>query len=172
MNNRKNLQVVNLGKITNLNRIPDLIEVQFRSFEWFLQKDASPTKREAQGLEAVFQDTFPIQSPNEDMVLEYVSYSFGEARWDVDECKSRGLTYAIPLKAVIRLINVHTGEVREQSVYMGDVPMMTDQGTFIINGAERVVVSQLHRSPGIFFFEDAAKGIYSARVIPYRGSWL
>ncbi|MEQ8350405.1 MAG: DNA-directed RNA polymerase subunit beta [Leptospiraceae bacterium] len=172
MNNRKNLQVVNLGKITNLNRIPDLIEVQFRSFEWFLQRDSSPTKRNTQGLEAVFQDTFPIQSPNEDMVLEYVSYSFGEARWDVDECKSRGLTYAIPLKAVIRLINVHTGEVREQSVYMGDVPMMTDQGTFIINGAERVVVSQLHRSPGIFFFEDAAKGIYSARVIPYRGSWL
>src|SRR6185295_1997715 len=106
------------------------------------------------------------------MVLEYLSYSLGDPRWDEVECKNRGTTFAVPLKAIIRLINKLTGEVREQSVYMGDLPVMTEQGTFVINGAERVVVSQLHRSPGIFFFYDAEKRVYSARVIPYRGSWL
>ncbi|MBI3394286.1 MAG: DNA-directed RNA polymerase subunit beta [Spirochaetia bacterium] len=140
--------------------------------EWFLQPDAQPAKRKHQGLEAVYRETFPIESPNEDMVLEYVSYELGTPRWDVEECKNRGATFAVPLKATIRLINKHTGEVREQSVYIGDLPLMTEQGTFIINGAERVVVSQLHRSPGIFFFYDVEKRIYSARVIPYRGSWL
>ncbi|MCB1323947.1 MAG: DNA-directed RNA polymerase subunit beta [Spirochaetales bacterium] len=165
-------KVLNLGKITNINIVPDLIDIQFRSYNWFLQKDEASHKRDSQGLEAVFRETFPIESPNEDMVLEYVSYSFGDPKWDVEECKNRGVTYATPLKAIIRLINKHTGEVREQTVYMGDLPMMTEQGTFVINGAERVVVSQLHRSPGIFFFYDTEKRIYSARVIPYRGSWL
>jgi DNA-directed RNA polymerase subunit beta len=165
-------KIVNLGKITNIDLIPDLIDIQFRSYDWFLQKEAQAAKRKMQGLEAVFRETFPIESPNEDMVLEYVSFSFGESKWDVQECKNRGVTYALPLKAVIRLINKQTGEVREQTVYMGDLPMMTEQGTYIINGAERVVVSQLHRSPGIFFFYDNEKRVYSARVIPYRGSWL
>ena len=165
-------KVINLGKITNVNQIPDLIDIQFRSYEWFLQQDAAPAKRQVQGIEAVFRETFPVESPNEDMVLEYVSYSLGEPKWDVEECKNRGVTFSVPLKAVIRLINKQTGEVREQTVYMGDLPLMTDQGTFIINGAERVVVSQLHRSPGIFFFYDQEKRVYSARVIPYRGSWL
>lgn len=165
-------KVVNLGKITDVDLIPDLINIQFKSYEWFLQKEATASKRKSQGLEAVFQETFPIESPNEDMVLEYVSYSLGDPKWEVEECKYRGVSFSVPLKSVIRLINKHTGEVREQTVYMGDVPLMTDQGTFIINGAERVVVSQLHRSPGIFFFFDQQKRIYSARVIPYRGSWL
>ncbi|MCB1307555.1 MAG: DNA-directed RNA polymerase subunit beta, partial [Leptospiraceae bacterium] len=165
-------KLVNLGQITNINQIPDLIDIQFRSYNWFLQKEEASNKRLLQGLEAVFQETFPIESPNEDMVLEYVSYSFGDPKWNVQECKNRGVTYSTPLKAIIRLINKHTGEVREQTVYMGDLPLMTEQGTFVINGAERVVVSQLHRSPGIFFFYDEEKRIYSARVIPYRGSWL
>lgn len=163
-------KVVNLGKLTNTKAIPDLIDIQFKSYEQFLQREAQ--KRKHQGLEAVFRETFPIESPNEDMVLEYVGYELGDPRWDVEECKNRGSTFAVPLKATIRLINKHTGEVREQSVYIGDLPLMTEQGTFIINGAERVVVSQLHRSPGIFFFYDAEKRVYSARVIPYRGSWL
>ena len=168
----KTRKIVNLGKITNLDQIPDLIDVQLKSYAWFLQEHAQPGKREHRGIEAVFSETFPIESPNEDMVLEYVSYSFGEPKWGVQECKDRDATYALPLKAIIRLINKETGEVREQTVYMGDLPIMTEQGTFVINGAERVVVSQLHRSPGIFFFYDSEKRIYSARVIPYRGSWL
>ncbi|MBL8019461.1 MAG: DNA-directed RNA polymerase subunit beta [Leptospirales bacterium] len=163
---------VRLGNITDYDQIPDLIEIQFKSYDWFLQHAAGDTSRAMQGLQAVFSETFPIESPNEDMVLEYVSYSLGDPRWDEEECKNRGTTYAVPLKAIIRLINKLTGEVREQSVYMGDLPVMTEQGTFVINGAERVVVSQLHRSPGIFFFYDAEKRVYSARVIPYRGSWL
>jgi DNA-directed RNA polymerase subunit beta len=168
----KKKKVVNLGKITDTDIIPDLIEIQIQSYDWFLQKDADPGKRLNQGLEFVFRETFPIESPNEDMVLEYVSYSFGEHKWGEEECKSRGVSYALPLKAVIRLISKQTGEVREQTVYMGDIPIMTPNGTFIINGAERVVVSQLHRSPGIFFFYDKEKRVHSARVIPYRGSWL
>ena len=165
-------QVVNLAQVRGDVPLPDLINVQFRSYAWFLQLDVEPGKRKSHGLQAVFEDTFPIESPNEDMVLEFVSYSFGEIRWSVWEAKDRSVTYARPLKAVIRLINKNTGEVREQSVYMGDIPMMTENGTFIVNGAERVVVSQLHRSPGIFFFYDPQQRIYSARVIPYRGSWL
>ncbi len=165
-------KTINLGKIKSPGTVPDLVDVQFRSYTWFLQSNVPENKREAHGLEAVFQETFPIESPNEDMVLEYVSYCFGDIRWNPEECKERSVTYAAPLKAVIRLINKHTGEVREQSVYMGDIPMMTHHGTFIINGAERVVVSQLHRSPGIFFFYDFQQRVYSSRVIPYRGSWL
>ncbi|MBX7056474.1 MAG: DNA-directed RNA polymerase subunit beta [Leptospirales bacterium] len=172
MQQRNARKIVNLGRITDIDLIPDLIDIQFRSYEWFLQKDAPAGKRKAQGLEAVFRETFPIESPNEDMVLEFMSFSFGEPKWDVQECKNRGVTYALPLKAVIRLIPKELGDVREQVVYMGDLPVMTEQGTFIINGAERVVVSQLHRSPGIFFFHDAEKRVYSSRVIPYRGSWL
>ena len=100
-------KLVNLGQITNINQIPDLIDIQFRSYNWFLQKEEASNKRLLQGLEAVFQETFPIESPNEDMVLEYVSYSFGDPKWNVQECKNRGVTYSTPLKAIIRLINKH-----------------------------------------------------------------
>ncbi len=172
MMEQKQLNVENLGKITDYSYLPDLIEIQIKSYEDFLQYDVPAPKRQPRGLEAVFQETFPIESSNDDMVLEYDSYTFGEVKWPPEECKSRGLTYQAPLKATIRLINKQTFEVREHSVYMGDIPLMTEQGTFIINGAERIVVSQLHRSPGIFFFYDQEKMVHSARVIPYRGSWL
>lgn len=172
MMQRNQLNAVNLGKITDYSYLPDLIEIQIKSYEDFLQFDAQPHKREARGLEAVFRETFPIESSNDDMVLEYDSYAFGDIKWPPEECKSRGLTYQAPLKATIRLINKQTFEVREHTVYMGDIPLMTEQGTFIINGAERIVVSQLHRSPGIFVFYDPEKMVHSSRVIPYRGSWL
>lgn len=163
---------VNFGKITNLEHLPNLIQIQQKSFDWFLQEDIDPLERNDQGLESVFRETFPIESPNSDVILEYSHYVFGEKRKDVQECKDTDSSYALPLKAVLRLIIIDTGEIREQVVYMGDMPIMTEQGTFVINGAERVVVSQLHRSPGIFFSQDEVRGVHSARVIPYRGSWL
>ncbi len=173
MNNQLERKRVNFGKITNLEYMPNLIQIQKKSFDWFLQADVKdPFKRKVQGLEAVFQETFPIESPNGDVIMEYSHYILGENRKEPQECKDTDSTYAVPLKAVIRLIIKETGEIREQVVYMGDIPLMTEQGTFIVNGAERVVVSQLHRSPGIFFAYDIQKGTYSARVIPYRGSWL
>jgi len=173
MNNQLERKRVNFGKITNLDYMPNLIQIQKKSFDWFLQADVKdPFKRKVQGLEAVFQETFPIESPNGDVIMEYSHYVLGEKRKEPQECKDTDSTYAVPLKAVIRLIIKETGEIREQVVYMGDIPLMTEQGTFIVNGAERVVVSQLHRSPGIFFAYDIQKGAYSARVIPYRGSWL
>ncbi len=163
---------LNFGKIPHTLDLPNLVETQKKSYEWFLQRDISPDKRQSQGLQAVFQETFPIESPNEDIVLEFVDYTLGEPKYDEQECRERDVTYAIPLRATIRLIGVETGEVREQTVFMGDVPVMTKNATFVINGAERVVVSQLHRSPGIFFFFDDTTRTYQARIIPYRGSWL
>ncbi|MCP5500954.1 MAG: DNA-directed RNA polymerase subunit beta [Leptospiraceae bacterium] len=164
---------VNFGKITNLDDLPNLIQIQKKSYDWFLQADVKdPTQRKNEGLEAVFIETFPIESPNNDIIMEYSHYQLGECKKNPQECKDTDSTYSIPLKAVIRLIIVDTHEIREQNVYMGDIPLMTEQGTFIINGAERVVVSQLHRSPGIFFSYDPVRGAFSARVIPYRGSWL
>ncbi|MBE7411965.1 MAG: DNA-directed RNA polymerase subunit beta [Leptospiraceae bacterium] len=164
---------VNFGKITNLDYLPNLIQIQQKSFDWFIQADVKdPSKRKNQGLEAVLRETFPIESPNNDIVMEYGHYILGDVRRNPQECKDTDSSYAVPLKAVIRLIIKETGEIREQVVYLGDLPIMTEQGTFIINGAERVVVSQLHRSPGIFFSFDPLKSVFSARVIPYRGSWL
>ncbi len=154
--------------------LPNLIDIQLLSYERFLQKkkigEGEPL--EPQGLEDVFQSVFPIESPNGDLLLEYNFYTL-----DVDsvtmseaECKQKSLTYAVPIKARINLIFQETGEIRQKDIYMGDIPLMTERGTFIINGAERVVVSQIHRSPGVIFSHD--KGIYSSRIIPYRGSWL
>jgi DNA-directed RNA polymerase subunit beta len=169
---QKQQKVIRFGKIKPGIGLPNLIENQTESFKWFLQKDVPPSKRKNQGLQAVFLETFPIVSPNDDIELEFVEYELGEPKYNVQECKERDVTYAAPLKATIRLIKKDTMEVREQSVYMGDIPLMTESGTFIINGAERVVVNQLHRSPGIFFFWDEVERMYSARVIPDRGSWL
>lgn len=163
---------VNFGKITDLNLLPNLIYVQKKSFDWFLQRDTDPQKRANQGLEAVFLESFPIESPNNDMVMEFDHYVLGEPKRTPLECKETDTSYALPLKAVIRLVKKENYEVIENIVYMGDIPIMTEQGTFVINGAERVVVSQLHRSPGIFFSYDDVRSTYSARVIPYRGSWL
>jgi DNA-directed RNA polymerase subunit beta len=154
--------------------LPNLIDIQLSSYERFLQRETleegNPCSR--RGLEDVFQSVFPIESPNGDMLLEYNFYSldFESSKLTESECKQKGLTYAVPIKARINLIFQETGEIRQKGIYMGDIPLMTERGTFIINGAERVVVSQIHRSPGVIFSHD--KGVYSSRIIPYRGSWL
>lgn len=166
----KNRKVFNFGKIQQTIELPNLIEIQLKSYDWFLQSGTGRKKQ--QGLQAVFEEVFPIESPHEDVVLEFIDYEIGEPKYSEYECKERDVTYAAPLKSTIRLIRKESMEVREQSVYMGDIPLMTERGTFIINGAERVVVNQLHRSPGIFFFYDETDRIYSSRVIPDRGSWL
>ena len=164
-----------VGKnIQNFMELPNLIDIQLSSYESFLQKEKLDNKEPLaeQGLQEVFNSTFPIESPNGDMLLEYEYYELDEAniKFDELECKQKGLTYSVPLKARINLIFQQTGEIRQKDIYMGDIPLMTDRGTFVINGAERVVVSQIHRSPGVIFCHD--KGVYSSRIIPYRGSWL
>jgi len=153
--------------------LPNLIEIQIKSFQQFLQADRLPHERENIGLEEVFQEIFPIKSYDEKTSLEYLSYNLGVPKYSPEECIRRGITYNVTLKVKFRLTD-ETG-IKEEEVYMGTVPIMTDQGTFIINGAERVIVSQLHRSPGISFEQEKhAKGnvLYSFRIIPYRGSWL
>ena len=164
-------EIVSLGRKL-LPPLSDLIAIQLNSYRDFLAKDVPAHKRENEGLQAIFLKTFPVETPNDDLVLEYVNYELGESRWSVEECKSRGLTYSLPLRVVVQVINKLSGEVREQNVYIGDLPQMTPYGTFVFNGSERVVVSQLHRSPGIFFFYDSSKRQYAVRLIPYRGSWL
>ncbi|MDR1252425.1 MAG: DNA-directed RNA polymerase subunit beta [Treponema sp.] len=164
-----------IGKdIQDVMDLPDLIDIQFCSYERFLQREKlrNGEKPVEQGLEEVFRSTFPIESPNGDMVLEYEYYTLDEDNIKFSEldCKQKGITYAVPLKARINLIFQQTGEIRQKDIYMGDIPIMSERGTFIINGAERVVVSQIHRSPGVIFSHE--KGIYSSRIIPYRGSWL
>ncbi|HPE36333.1 MAG TPA: DNA-directed RNA polymerase subunit beta, partial [Spirochaetales bacterium] len=155
--------------------LPDLIDIQVSSYERFLQRSrlAQGHAPDPYGLEEVFRTTFPIESPNGDMILEYGDHytlDEGAIKYSEFDCKQKGLTYAVPLKARINLVFQKTGEIRQKDIYLGDVPLMTDRGTFIINGAERVVVSQIHRSPGVIFCHE--KGVYSARIIPYRGSWL
>jgi len=167
--------------------IPNLIVLQKSSYEAFLQKDVDPDRRMEAGLQSVFKSVFPIADFNNTASLEFVSYTLEPAKYDVDECRQRGMTFAAPIKVTLRLIVFDVDEetearsirdVKEQEVYLGEIPLMTANGSFIINGTERVVVSQLHRSPGVFFDHDNGKNnasgklIYSARVIPYRGSWL
>jgi DNA-directed RNA polymerase subunit beta len=167
--------------------IPNLIELQKSSYEAFLQKDVDPDRRGEAGLNGVFRSVFPISDFNNTASLEFVSYTLEPPKYDVDECRQRGMTFAAPIKVTLRLIVFDVDEatearsirdVKEQEVYLGEIPLMTANGSFIINGTERVVVSQLHRSPGVFFDHDGGKNnasgklIYSARVIPYRGSWL
>jgi DNA-directed RNA polymerase subunit beta len=167
--------------------IPNLIELQKRSYEAFLQKEMDPDRRGELGLNGVFKSVFPITDFNNTASLEFVSYTLEPPKYDVDECRQRGMTYAAPIKVTLRLIVFDVDEetearsirdVKEQEVYLGEIPLMTANGSFIINGTERVVVSQLHRSPGVFFDHDSGKNnasgklIYNARVIPYRGSWL
>jgi DNA-directed RNA polymerase subunit beta len=173
--NEKKIQREYIGKdFQEVMSLPDLIDIQLSSYERFLQRDKvhSGGVPDMAGLEEVFRSTFPIESPNGDMLLEYERYNLDEdaMKYSELECKMKGLTYAVPLKARINLIFQKTGEIRQKEIYLGDIPLMTDRGTFIINGAERVVVSQIHRSPGVIFCHE--KGVYSARIIPYRGSWL
>jgi DNA-directed RNA polymerase subunit beta len=154
--------------------LPNLVDIQLSSFERFLQRErflqGEPPLE--QGLQEVFEATFPIESPSGDLRLEFDHYILEEdgIKMNEAECKNKGATYAITIKARINLIFLETGEIRQKDIYMGDIPLMTERGTFIINGAERVVVSQIHRSPGVIFSHE--KGIYSSRIIPYRGSWL
>ena len=154
--------------------MPNLVDIQISSYERLLQRERlrAGEAPDRQGLEEVFRDVFPIESPNGDMVLEYAGYSLDEENIKFAEsaCKTKGLTFAIPIKAKINLVFLQTGEIRQKEIYMGDIPLMTERGTFIINGAERVVVSQIHRSPGAIFSHE--KGVYASRIIPYRGSWL
>src|SRR2546421_1556936 len=175
------------SKIPRHLDIPDLIEIQKRSYDSFLQMEADPDRREDKGLQAALTSVFPIADYNSTAVLEFVNYSLGTPKYDVRECMEQGMSYAAPLKIRVRLVVLDREDkspskkvldVREQEVYVGELPLMTDRGTFIINGTERVVVSQLHRSPGAFFTHDkgrthaSGKILYSARIIPYRGSWL
>jgi len=167
--------------------IPDLIEIQKRSYEQFLQMEGNPDRREDKGLQAALTGVFPIADYNNTAVLEFSSYSLGTPKYEVRECLEQGMTYAVPLKVRVRLVvfdkedkgpKKKVLDVREQEVYVGELPLMTERGTFIVNGTERVVVSQLHRSPGASFTHDkgrthaSGKVLYSARIIPYRGSWL
>ncbi len=175
------------SKIEKIIDIPNLIDVQKQSYEYFLQAKVSYQERHEVGLEAVFKSVFPIKDFNETSSLEFVKYEIGDPKYDVDECRQRGMTFSAPMKVTIQLViwdrdpETDTRSIRnvkEQEVYFGEMPLMTDNGTFIINGTERVIVSQLHRSPGVFFDHDKGKShssgkfLYSARIIPYRGSWL
>ncbi|MCP4498639.1 MAG: DNA-directed RNA polymerase subunit beta [Deltaproteobacteria bacterium] len=178
----------NFASIKSLVPIPNLIDIQRKSYEKLLQQTLDPDLRaNAVGLQAVFKSVFPIKDYNESASLEFVSYHLEKPKYDVDECRSRGMSFAAPMKVVIRLVLWDKDEVsgtqsirdvKEQEVYFGEIPLMTEFGTFIINGTERVVVSQLHRSPGAFFDSDkgrthaSGKHLYNARIIPYRGSWL
>ena len=177
----------NFGRIGDAAPMPNLIQVQKDSYEQFLQRFVKHEDRAVDGLEAVFRSVFPISDFTETATLEYVSYEFEDPKYDVEECQQRDMTYAAPLKVTLRLIVFEVDEdtgaksvkdIKEQEVYMGDMPLMTDNGTFIVNGTERVIVSQMHRSPGVFFDHDKGKThssgklLFAARIIPYRGSWL
>ena len=174
------------SKFEKVAEVPYLVGIQWNSFQRFLQAESEAEQREDVGLQAVFKSVFPIRDYNDTASLEFVSYSFGEPKYDVMECQERGMTWAAPLKVTIQLVlwdNSEEGgrqirDIKEQEVYFGEIPLMTKHGTFMVNGTERVVVSQLHRSPGVFFDHDKGKShssgklLYNARVIPYRGSWL
>ena len=154
------------AKIGKIIDIPNLIDIQKQSYEKFLQKDTPLDKREDVGLQGVFKSVFPIKDFSETSSIEFVSYALDKPKYDVDECRQRGMTFAAPIKVTVRLVvwdtNEETGaqsirDVKEQEVFFGEIPLMTDNGTFIINGTERVVVSQLHRSPGVFYDHDKGK---------------
>ena len=185
---KTNLRLRNsYSKIGEVAEIPNLIGIQKSSYERFLQSNVEPEKREEVGLQKVFKSVFPIRDYNNTASLEFVSYNLGTPKYDQDECRDRGMTWAAPLRVTIQLVlwdvNPETGArnlsaLKEDVVYFGEIPLMTERGTFVINGTERVIVSQLHRSPGVFFDHDDGKShvsgklLYSARIIPYRGSWI
>jgi DNA-directed RNA polymerase subunit beta len=183
---RKRIRI-NFGRLPSAVPMPNLIEMQKASYDEFLQMDVPSNARTPSGLEEVFRSVFPIKDFSDRGTLEYVKYEFEEPKYDVEECQQRGLTFAAPLKVTLRLlvwdIDEDTGarsirDIKEQDVYMGDLPLMTQNGTFVVNGTERVIVSQMHRSPGVFFDHDkgkthsSGKYLFAARIIPYRGSWL
>ncbi len=173
---------VSFSKLKTVLELPHLLAVQTNSFEDFLQAKVDPDKRENKGLQAVFKSIFPITDVHEIYSLEFVRYDIEEPRYSIVECQERNMTHGAALKATLRLVtregegeNIRVKDIIEQDVFLGELPLMTEKGTFIINGAERVIVSQLHRSPGVFFDEEIhpnGKKLNSARIIPYRGSWV
>ncbi len=167
------------GRTKEVLEYPDFLDIQLESFEKFVQLDIAPNERENQGLQRIFLENFPIQDSRETHILEFLYYNIDVPRYTISECQDRGLSYSVPLKAKLRLSSVddsdEASETIEQEVFLGDLPWMTNRGTFIINGAERVIVSQLHRSPGVFFGQNVHPNgtqLYSARVIPFKGSWI
>ncbi|MBN1405727.1 MAG: DNA-directed RNA polymerase subunit beta [Candidatus Omnitrophica bacterium] len=167
------LKIKDFSKLKQAHRIPNLLDIQLDSYKEFLQADVPKNKRKSHGLQQVFEEVFPIESYDGEYHLEFVNYTLAKPKYDIDECKSRGMTYAAVLKIKVKLKGKK--EVKEQEVYIGELPLMTSVGTFIINGDERVVVSQMHRSPGISFECEphiSGKKLYSARIIPYRGAWI
>ncbi len=182
MARKGSIERLTYGRISDAAEMPNLLDIQLESYHSFLQSLTPPEKRLKQGLQQIFEEIFPITDINENYVLEFVNYALGTARYSIDECRERNMTYAAPLRATLRLVSKQgegdqkqVKDVIEQDVYLGELPLVTEWGTFIVNGAERVIVSQLHRSPGVFFDEEThpnGKILYSARIIPYRGSWL
>ena len=183
---RKRVRKV-FGHVREVGEMPNLIEVQKASYDQFLLMDAPKGARPNEGLQAVFKSVFPIKDFADTAHLEFVKYEYEAPKYDIDECRQRGMTFAAPLKVTLRLIVFDVDpetqaksvkDIKEQDVYMGDMPLMTPNGTFIVNGTERVIVSQMHRSPGVFFDHDKGKShssgklLFAARIIPYRGSWL
>ena len=183
---RKRVRKV-FGHVKEVGEMPNLIEVQKASYDQFLLMDPPKGGRPTEGLQAVFKSVFPIKDFADTAHLEFVKYEYEAPKYDVDECRQRGMTYSAPLKVTLRLIVFDVDpetqaksvkDIKEQDVYMGDMPLMTTNGTFIVNGTERVIVSQMHRSPGVFFDHDKGKShssgklLFAARIIPYRGSWL
>src|SRR6267378_7341750 len=175
------------GRIAEITRMPNLIEVQKSSYDHFLQIGVTAEGRQDVGLQEVFKSVFPIRDFSERAELQFVKYELEDPKYDVEECQQRGMSFGAPLKVTLRLVVWDVDEdsgarsirdIKEQDVYMGDMPLMTANGTFIINGTERVIVSQMHRSPGVFFDHDKGKThssgklLFAARIIPYRGSWL
>ncbi len=175
----KTKETVNFGSTSNRVEYPDFLEIQLKSFKDFFQLETTPENRKEEGLHQVFSENFPVTDARNNFVLEFLDYLIDPPRYSIKECIERGLTYSVPLKAKLKLYCTDPEhedfETIIQDVYLGAVPYMTPRGTFVINGAERVVVSQLHRSPGVFFSTSRhANGtqLYSARIIPFRGSWM
>ena len=179
--------VVSFGRLENPMPMPHFLDVQLQAFERLLHTEDGTDEALDVGLERVFKEIFPITDVNENFALEFVNYSLGEPKYEVEECMERDMTYAAPLKATLRLVMYEeVGEegekkekrprdILEKEVYLGDLPLLTEQGTFVVNGAERVIVSQLHRSPGVVFEENIHPNgtrLFSSRIIPFRGSWV
>src|SRR5688500_5518175 len=167
------------GKLKSILEVPFLLAIQVDSYREFLQENIDPAKREDRGLHAALKSVFPISSYSGNAALEYVGYRLGDPAFDERECRNRGLSYGAPLRVTVRLV-IYDREssvkaikyVKEQEVYFGEIPLLTENGTFIVNGTERVIVSQLHRSPGVFFESKAGRTFIRSKTIPYRGSWV
>ena len=179
MSTTKTQQRVSFSTVKNRVPYPDLLEVQLKSFRDFFQMDTTAENRKNEGLYKVFQENFPITDTRNNFVLEFIDYYIDPPRYSIEECLERGLTYSVPLKAKLKLYCTDDEHedfgVVVQDVYFGTIPYMTERGTFVINGAERVIVSQLHRSPGVFFGQSMHTNgtkLYSARIIPFKGSWI